>query len=223
MKQTKLILLALFGLFLFNSCKDKDPEPTNPITAVSNSIASLKSMTGISLDQAVAKFTTIGYAQVTSFPVGDEFIVRFFAGSDSTNGYMIYESKGVIFFCGYLGNKDKATSLSNFEKYSQDCNSYMTGKDFIFESELENLEGESLSFTTHQEFITQYLAIKLNLQYASESWLTAIEGVVAEYDYDDEDETIQTFIAYINREYAPADMFEEKAIIKNILKYKKTK
>jgi len=220
MKKTKLILLALIGLFVFNSCEDKDPVDTKPSTEAYKTIVELKSLTGISVEQVIIKLADMGYNNHQSFGDGEVSIIHFFAHDSLPSMCLLLEYNNLICLSGYMGTNDKGVSLNHFENYSNQCVAYMTGKTYEYEGEIEDMDNESLFFTTHQDNQTYYMANKLNILSCIGSWESTTEVVLAEYEEDDGE--YYANIAYTNTLLAPPEDSTKKSMIKEIFKsYKK--
>ncbi len=209
MKKSKLILLALVGLFFFNSCKDEDPVETKPSTEAYETVAQLKSMTGISITLAKIKLEALGYFLAQSLDLPDNAIAHNFIKIGSASSYHLYESKSKIYSSEYYESNEKTVALNLSEKYSKECIAYTSGKSYEYIGFIKIKDEEESEFTTIQEFETHYLENKLNLENCFEGWHTTKERITCSY-YDYNDINISSGLTYTNRELAPVGQYPHK-------------
>lgn len=214
MKKSKLILLTLLGLLFFNSCKDEEVEKPSPY----QTITTLKSITGISFEEAQVKLGNLGYAFSESQTPSQDFIIHTFESNFNSNKYLILEANNKIFNCAYIAAADKNLALNGFEKYSAECIAYMTGKAHQYKGVTSFIEEEESTFATHQEFANYYVANKYDLQTCIEAWETNKDGVSSQYSVPNIiSESFMSILIYADFEYTPESMLNKDLILKNIL------
>lgn len=226
MKKSKLILLALLGLFFFNSCKDEAPEETKPIIPETptiptaddyKTITELKHLTGQRTEKVKEILEDWDYSLIEEVLDEDGVTTTLYFQSNSLQQqyYNLLEYNNKIFLCEFSQVDSKITTLNRFEKNSKEGNAYMTAKTFVYYGNAINTGDEHKSFTIHKEFINYFAANKANLSVCSESWNTTSEAF---YNvYIGIDGSYQTNISYLNKEYASKKKFDEKSIMQNIL------
>ncbi|MDD2192252.1 MAG: hypothetical protein PHO12_06900 [Bacteroidales bacterium] len=186
MKRLTVILLAMFGLVLFNSCKDDKDD--NPQPTATNILNELKGYAGQSADQIASIMQSKGF-RLSESEVEFEIAFYTFINSDSTKQYDFMEYESKICMLSYeIINNTRSTLISTFEKNSQNAISFIANTPLIsYEAEIGFDEFDSQEYDNRSLFLADYNINKNNAIYISEFWMTANYIVGSEFNYEEED------------------------------------
>lgn len=218
MKKFKLILFVILGIFVFNSCEDKDPATYQTSDQAFKTITTLKSIIGLNLSDAQVKLGNLGFALSESQSPTQEFTMHTFISNFTSDSYIIFEANNKIFSCNYISEAEKNIALNGFEKNSKECVAYMSGKTYEYQGETTIENEEDSIFTTHQELANYYVANKYNLLTCFEVWQTTKEGVSSQFSAPNfMSESFMSILIYADFELTPASMLKKDLMLKNIL------
>lgn len=211
MKKSKLILLALLGLFFFNSCeKDKDDNPpSKPISSSESykTITKLKNLTGIGFSQCNDTILNLGFTYQSGGELDEDVILHTYLQEESLSLFLIYEAKGIIFLTAFARISEKDTALSDFEKYSKESIAYMIGKSYEYNGECTDFNAQNTLFNSTQDFTKYYSENKYNLEQCAEGWETSSEAIASMYE--DNGGMNMSILMYLNIQHAPPSILEK--------------
>lgn len=213
MKRLSLMLLAILGLFLFNGCKDEDPQP-NPAESY-ETIDKLKSLTGISAEEAINKLKNEGYAYLGIENEGEVYKKHIFTANPAST-YELIEANGIIYQCEYSEKITRSSALDTYDKFLKETTKYMSGKTYEYEGRTEINYFEFSSFTTHQEFSTYYEANRNTLASSIEIWETTKEKISVQFK--DVGIAFRPCISYSNKQYDPNSSSPAEEAYKSVVK-----
>lgn len=204
MKRALLILIAVFSLLLFNSCKEDEPE--KPIPAI-KMITKITSLIGLSKQDAKLQLESWGYTYIRSEEIGENDIFYSFESQSSSSTYNLHERNNKIYLCEYSENLSKTIALDYFEKFSKEGIDYMLDKTYSYEGAAKDIDYQISTFGTHQEFMEYYSLKKADLQSCSEQWDRINERVATKYVVNYE--SFRAYISYIDKTNAPPSIFKQ--------------
>lgn len=200
MKKSKLILLALVGLFFFYSCKDELPEEVKPSTEANKRITMLKSLTGKTTEQGAITLENWGYVYIDT-DYDENFIFKYYYSHITNIDYFIAIYNDTIVLSCSSQRSNRKIALNNFETLSQACIDYMSGKDFKYQSFSWYEEGYYSEFTTNEEFVSDFITNKQTIMSSYQVWDTEKDYLhVNFYIFEGE---YTTDIRYADNEYYP--------------------
>ena len=198
MNRILLITLSLLGLLLFNSCKDEEPEDKDVPVKI---IHKLKSLVGISSEDAKKTIISWGYTYLTSEDYGQNITMHSFESKPPSSSYLLYEKNNVIYLCQYNENNNKSNALERFEQFSGQSIDYMYNKIYTYEGLCKDNDYQTTEYQTHQAFKNYYLPSKTELQSCSETWERIEEAITTQYKANYE--SYKTYISYTDKLLAP--------------------
>lgn len=204
MKRALLILISVFSLLLFNSCKDE--EPVKPIPDI-KMIPKIKSLTGINIEDAQIELESWGYSYVRSEDLGENTMLYSFENQPLSRSYTLVGKNNKIYLCEYSENLSKTIALDYFEKFSKEGIDYMLDKTYSYEGAAKDIDYQISTFGTHQEFMEYYSLKKADLQSCSEQWDRINERVATKYVVNYE--SFRAYISYIDKTNAPPSIFKQ--------------
>lgn len=205
MKKFKLILFLALGAFLFNSCEDKDDD--KPVTNNYPTIVKLKSLVGISHQNAESKITAMGYTLQDTSAMEEGAVMYMYQNTNQTKTYITLKYNNLICASSYDETTENTIALTNFEKFSKECIEYMEGKNPIYDGVIYRQVGAE-HYETHQNFLTYYQDNKLNIGSCEERWETATETVFCQYDK--EELYANSSLIYMNMQLLPPGFITDK-------------
>lgn len=138
-----------------------------------------------------------------------------FKSDSQTSQYMVLESNDTVFASAYLQDAIRVNALTGFEKFSQECITYMTGKTPIYSGDINLGLFETTEFNNHQEFVSFYAANKAEIESSTEEWVTPAEIVSSTFSSPEEiNDPFQSSLVYIDKTRSPEGLFGKKAISK---------
>ncbi len=207
------MLLAILGLFLFNGCNDEDPQPIQQ--EGSGTISTLKSYTGISIQQAKTRLEADGYIYIKTETYRPDLRLHVFGITISNTIYGLLEASSTVIGCSYSEQAEKEIALSLFETFSKECIEYMLDKTYKYSGFVKILDEEGSIYTNRQTFKDNYESNKLNINYCYEMWETTNDRLITEYSYDYE-EFGEVAFSYLNIKIVPEELLNNKLIVNKI-------
>lgn len=217
MKKLTLILLTMFGLVLFNSCKDDTDD--NPQPAATNILNELKGYTGKTVEQITETMQSKGFTLRNS--ESDIGMTNYsFINADSTSGYefMEYESKICIVSFNAYNNNNRDLLLSTFETNSKSAISFVSNTTFEYNSEIElsNSTEDSEQYPDRNSFLNAYNQNKNSIIYCYENWMTADYIIGNEFNYEEDENEYYSLIGYGDLNLLPPFVSTKKSNNKSI-------
>lgn len=204
MKHSKLILLALVGLFFFTSCKDDDPVKPVVTTPTFATITKIKALTSVSITTAQTTIEGWGYSSQGSTQLDQGVKLYTFTSDTKTDVYMLYVTNNVVFGSSYSNLLERTMALKGFEDFSKECIAYMSGKTSLYSGQTTLDLNNTTSFTSHDSFASHYLANTYDISSCHESWKTVKELVKSSFSAQGTTGTIKrSELMYIDVEIMP--------------------
>lgn len=203
MKNLTLVLLSVFGLVFFNSCKDEVKE--DPPSSI-NILNELKDYTGKPIEQVSIMMQSKGFT-LSDYFEEEPYMNYIFINFDTSIVYEFFETQeskiSMVWYETYNNNRN--VLINTFEKNSQSSISFI-GNTPIIEYEggiaIEDYE----DYEDRNAFLSAYNQSKDSLIYCFESWTTSNFDVGSSFtyeNYDNEYDDKYCLIGYVDRNLEP--------------------
>ena len=227
MRKLTVILLAMFGLVLFNSCKDEvEKIDGHPV----NTVSQLKSYTGKTYEEVNAIMQHQQFF-LSDTEHDDELTIYFYTSAyspDITFTLLEFENK-IAFAMFSASNENRDLLLKSFTDNSQDAISFVGNTGVIYEGqiELDNSMNEGDNFENRNDFLTVFGQNRNNISYCFESWKNDNYIIGNEFAYEEGHEEEYDLFNFCLIGYADLNLMPQgfmpsnKSIFKSLFKKRK--